>query len=92
MKHAVGVLASILTLSSTAAFANAAAGDACSMKLTGDSFLIYAASMAGKPTRGNWQSVVEAQTKSLVSANRIAAGSARDSEIAAGSCVKAAVE
>ena len=92
MKHAVGVLASILTFSSTAAFANAAAGDACSMKLTGNSFLIYAAPVAGKPARGNWQSIVEAQTKSLVSANRIAAGSARDSEIAAGSCVKAAVE
>ena len=53
------------------------------MKLTGDSFLIYAASMAGKPTKGNWQSIVEAQTKSLVSVNRIAAASARDSEIAA---------
>ena len=92
MKHAVGVLATILTVSSTAAFANAAAGDTCAMKLNGDSFLIYAASMADKPTRGNWQSVVEAQTKLLVSGNRIAAGNAKDSETAAGSCVKAAVE
>lgn len=92
MKCVVGLLAAILIVSNSAAFANAAAGDACAVKLSIASFLIYAAAMARTPTNGNWQFIVETETKLLASAKRIAAGSARDSEAAAAGCVKMAVE
>jgi len=82
----IAVLATVGMAS--AAAANGPAADACAAKLTPDGKAIYAATMAGKPTKDNLRSVVEHQTRSLAMGGKIGRGDARDNAMAAGECVK----
>jgi uncharacterized membrane protein YhiD involved in acid resistance len=72
----------------TAAWADAAAGDACAASLTPDGKLVYAAVVAVGPTLENLRSKVEEQARSLVMGGKIARGQARDNATAAGECVR----
>ena len=75
-----------------AARADAPAGDACATKLTPDAKAIYAATVAAKPTTDTLRATVEKEARSLAMGGTIARGSARDNAVAAGECVKEAIQ
>jgi hypothetical protein len=75
-----------------AARANGPAGDACAAKLTADGKAIYTAAMAAKPTTETVRPTIEKEARSLAMGSKIARGSARDNAVAAGECVKTALQ
>jgi hypothetical protein len=75
-----------------AARADGPAGDACAVKLTADGKAIYTATMAAKPTMETVRATVEKEARSLAMGGKIARGSARDNAVAAGECVKTALQ
>lgn len=75
-----------------AARADGPAGDVCAVKLTTDGKAIYTATMAAKPTMETVRATVEKEARSLAMGGKIARGSARDNAVAAGECVKTALQ
>jgi hypothetical protein len=75
-----------------AARADGPAGDGCAAKLTPDAKAIYAATLAAKPTTDTLRPTVEKEARSLAMGGKIARGSARDNAVAAGECVKVAIQ
>jgi hypothetical protein len=75
-----------------AARANGPAGDACAAKLSADGRAIYTAAMATKPTTETVRPTIEKEARSLAMGGKIARGSARDNAVAAGECVKTALQ
>lgn len=68
------------------------AGDACAAKLTPDGKAIYSATIAAQPTAESLRDTVEKEARSLAMSGKIARGSARDNAVAAGECVKVALQ
>jgi hypothetical protein len=93
MRSGSFVVAIVLSLClSITAHADRPAGDACSASLTPDGKAIYGATMAAGPTTGTMRSVLEEQARGLVMGGKIARGQARENAVAAGECVKTALQ
>lgn len=88
MTIAVAMLATL----PVAAWADMAAGNACAGNLTADGKQIYTASMAAKPTADKLKDVVEKETRGLAMGGKIARGQARENAVAAGECVRVALQ
>ena len=82
------VIAVAMTGLASAAWADAAAGDACAANLNADGKLVYAAVVAANPTLETLRATVESQARSLVMESKINMGSARENATAAGECVR----
>jgi hypothetical protein len=91
-KFGMTMLVLVATGLAVTAQANGAAGDACAAKLTPDGKAVYTATMAAGPTMDTARSVVEKEARSLVMGGKIARGEARDNAVAAGECVKTALQ
>lgn len=93
MKFKAAIVAIATVLIGSSVMADQKEGNACATKLSADGKVIYAASMANKPTPSNYQRIVENETASLVAARRIEVGSAAmRNGMAAGDCVKSALK
>jgi hypothetical protein len=87
----IAAVAALVFLPATA-WADAAAGTACAANLTADGKQIYTASMAAKPTAETMKDVVEKETRGLAMGGKIARGQARENAVAAGECIRAALQ
>lgn|GEM_PF-1592193 len=93
MMIAVAMLAVLpVTALPVVAWADTAAGNTCAGNLTSDGKQIYTASMAAKPTADKLKDVVEKETRSLAMGGKIARGKARENAVAAGECVRVALQ
>lgn len=93
MMIAVAMLAALPAVALPAtAWADTAAGNACAGNLTADGKQIYTASMAAKPTADKLKDVVEKETRGLAMGGKIARGQARENAVAAGECVRVALQ
>jgi hypothetical protein len=86
------VVAVVLLGGARIACAAPPAGDACAAQLAPDGKAIYSATMAARPTTDTLRATIEKEARSLAMAGRIARGSARDNALAAGECVKVALQ
>lgn len=87
------VIAAIFALGAAPGWADQAAGDACASALNGDGKQIYAAALAQKPKSGDVKTTVENVVRELAQSGKISRGvTARDNAVAAGQCVRAAVQ
>ena len=75
-----------------AARADGPGGTDCAANLSPDGKTIYAATVAARPTLETLRSVVEHETRSLAMADKIGRSEARDNAVAAGECVKIALQ
>jgi len=84
----------VLAMAGLAATARAdgPGGTACAANLAADGKVIYAATVAARPTLDTLRAVVEHETRSLAMADKIGRGEARDNAVAAGECLKIALQ
>ena len=92
MSRTMIVAVAALVLLPATAWADAAAGNACAANQTADGKQIYTASMAAKPTAETMKDVVEKETRGLAMGGKIARGQARENAMAAGECIRAALQ